>query len=459
MSAFGQGFKMGGDMYTQAQRNKTMALERRALERQEGRDIAQQGYDDQLMALYNGGGVPPGEGGAAPDMSGMEGIPPQGIPPQGGLQVPQAAGAEPQAMGVRPPGQSQPNFADPAFQDQMTTLMKQRALAGGNMQDFERLNAASLQQQHSREDSEFARAVVSDPTGDIARQARTWINDSSPHISVRVGKDGFSNFIVAKGDGYDEVSVSPADLGKIAVGMRRLERGDVGGLDVISAVSKDLAAAVREDMKLDLEVGKENNLTAYRRGQLGLQREELGIRRDTAARELATRTITLSDEQGNPVLMDPARIKFDEQGKAILPEGTRMPKGMTEADLKRLEWFYKSLQEDPPQADGEMDRRIALFGVAPLLGDMGKGGLPQGGRFGSGGEQPAQAQVPGAPAEAPVAQGLRRPPPMIDDRRGFAHEESGLFSRTPAQWGRDFADGLRSQSPVPSVRNYQREPQ
>jgi hypothetical protein len=401
MSAFAQGFRMGGDLYhagaklkmnreQHAGQMEQMGYQNRGLKRQEERDIAQQGYDDQLLALYGGGGA------AAPAMSGAE-----GVPPQGGMQVPQVAGAEPQAMGMRPPGQAQPNFADPEFQNQMTMLMKQRALAGGDMDRFGQLNQAAVQQQYSREDSEYARSVVSDPTGDIARQARTWINDSSPHITVRVGKDGFSTFIVAKGDGYDEVNVSPSDLGKIAVGMRRLERGDVNGLELISKVSKDLAEAVRLDMQLELDVGKENNLTAYRQGTLGIQREELGLRRDAAASERATRTITLSDEQGNPVLMDPARIKFDEQGKAILPEGTRMPKGMTEADLKRLEWFYKSLQEDPPKAEGEMDRRIALFGVAPLLGGMGQGGLP------AWGEPQAQAQAPGAPAEAPRRPGIR----------------------------------------------------
>jgi hypothetical protein len=413
---------MGGDMWTQAKRHKVLGLQRDAMQRQADRDIAVKGLDDELLAyLQNGGATPevgdPLEGGAAPPMSGMDAAPPQGVSPQGGMQVPSVESAAPPAMGMRPPGQTRPNFADPEFQNQMNTLLQRRALAGGNSQDYERLNAAALQQQYAREDAEYARSVVSDPNGEAAKAARLWINNSSTHINVKSVEGGFTVFSVAHGDGYDEVKVSPADLAAIAMGMRKLERGDPSGLEMIRTVNKELAAAVRDDMKFQFEVGKENNDTAGARGTLGVQQGELALRRDEAASTAAYRTGSLANdaernriasqsaENRAPREMSPETIQqlndlsveIDEatdpaQRRALIERWNRMysvgateigktvtPRAMGNDPMEkeRFTAFAEAraaLGPNPPR--GAIQQLIDEFRVGHLVGGDGSGGIP-----------------------------------------------------------------------------------
>lgn len=194
---------------------------------------------------------------------------------KGGLAAPAAAFAPPAQgnlaaeQGMRAQFTQAPDITSDAFQRGMSGLRQRYALAAGDMKGFDDMAAAERNRLTAADDAAFARAVTSNPEGPEAKAARTYVNRNSRKLSTRADpKTNMTTFILAQDDGYSEVKVNPGDLAKIAVGVRRLERGDVGGLDVISAVNKELAAAVREDMKLDLDVGKGNNDAAFKSGSL-----------------------------------------------------------------------------------------------------------------------------------------------------------------------------------------------
>lgn len=215
-----------------------------------------------------------------------------------GLQMPAMRGgsnaANEAALAVRAP--ANPN--DPTFRSTMSGLRARYALTAGDMQGYDAVTEAERRRLESADDAAFAQSVIKDPTGAEASQARAFINDRSGRLSSKVDpKTGMTTFVVTKGDSFDTISVSPADLAKLAVGTKRLMRGDVGGLDVIASVNKDLAAAAVQDFRLQLDAGKTNNdavgtagrldlgnrelaaNTAYRNASLGIQNARLGMDR------------------------------------------------------------------------------------------------------------------------------------------------------------------------------------
>lgn len=161
------------------------------------------------------------------------------------------------------------DVTSPTYQQGLAGLRSRLALATGNDRDFADIQNAERVRIQGQQDADFARAVVSDPMGDAARQARTFINNNSRSLAIDTDpKTGVSTFRIVKGDSTKPIDVSPSDLAKVAVGVRRLERGDVGGLDVIAGVNKELAAAVREEFNLDLNIGKANNDANFKIGGL-----------------------------------------------------------------------------------------------------------------------------------------------------------------------------------------------
>ena len=157
------------------------------------------------------------------------------------------------------------DVTSPTYQQGLAGLRSRLALATGNDRDFADIQNAERTRIQGQQDADYAKAVMADPTGDVAKQARSFINGRSQRLSTKVDpKTGITTFALVNGDGYDEIKVSPADLGRVAVGFRRLERGDVGGLDVIAGVNKELAAVAREELKLDLDVGAKTNDANYK---------------------------------------------------------------------------------------------------------------------------------------------------------------------------------------------------
>lgn len=300
-SAFASGFKMGGDMYDSAERNKllrqqeeraakesaarleTLGLQNDAARRAATREQEAAGIRRELSDFTQGVNRPATEAALDADFEAANQAQLQG------LALPAMRGgsntANADALTVR-------NAVDPTnpqYRQQAAGLRSRLALATGNDRDFDAVQAAERQRVEAQQDSEFAQAVIKDPMGDAARQARTFINNQSRSLAIDTDpKTGISTFRIVKGDGTKPIEVPPADLSKIAVGVRRLQRGDVGGLDVIAGVNKELANAVREEFNIDLNVGKANNDANYKTA---------GLRNDTARLGIAQQQLRLQQQR------------------------------------------------------------------------------------------------------------------------------------------------------------------
>lgn len=190
-------------------------------------------------------------------------------------------------QGMRTQFTQAPDVTSDGFQRGMSGLQQRYALAAGDMKGFGDLQAAERVRRTNAEDAAYSMKVIQNPEGPEAIEARSFVNNSSRSLSVDTDpKTGISTFRIIKGDRTKPIDVGPSDMGKIAVGVRRLQRGDVGGLDVIAAVNKDLAAAVREEFKLDVEVGKSNNDANYKLGSLKNQTEGLRLQQQRLASDL-----------------------------------------------------------------------------------------------------------------------------------------------------------------------------
>lgn len=277
-----------------------------------------------------------------------------------GLAPPQGEGPPPQMprisqdseAGLRAQYTKAPDINSPEFRSGMAGLRARYALTGGDMPDFDRVTDAERGRINAADDSAAALEIQQNPTGTAAVKARGFINQQSKNLTTTVDdKTGITRFTVVKGDKAEDVFVNPSDLGKLAVGYRRLERGDIGGLDVIAGVNKDLAAAVREDMKLNIQVGGANNDAVSKIEKIKTDREEIDVKRFNARTQrdyYAARTAAekmgsaqyFNGEDGNTYAVVPkmgAGGKITLETQRVNPEGVKLRKPGGEVASKPVE--------------------------------------------------------------------------------------------------------------------------
>lgn len=270
------------------------------------------------------------------------------------------------------------NVNSPEYQSGMAGLRQRYALLAGDMKDFDAITTAERNRLTAREDSDFALDVVKNPTGSAAVQARTFINAQTKGFTIDPpNKEGISTLRIIQGDRTKPIDISPSDLSKIAVGVRRLERGDVGGLDVIAAVNKDVAAAVRAEMGTQLEVLKANNdanfktaglrndaaRTANAAAQTANQAEYYRAMRDRYNRPQAGDLREFVNDKGEVTLVDITGLPRREDGTIPLPAGLRPRTNKPTVDPKDYAATIKSFTEaglDLPQARMQADRLYGL---------------------------------------------------------------------------------------------------
>lgn len=330
-----------------------------------------------------------------------------------GLAMPKMAApsnaANEAALTVRAPVDT----TSPQFQQGLAALRSRYALASGDMKDFDAVTAAERARITAQQDSDFALQVVKDPTGEAARGARSFVNSNSRRLSSKVDpKTGMTTFALVNGDGYDEIKVPPADLGKIAVGYRRLQRGDIGGLDVIAAVNKDLAAVVREELKLDMEIGKANNDANYKSGSLANDAARTSAIASNA-RSTSQNVREFVDAKGNTVLLDIAALPKNRDGSLAVPAGLRPKTARAEVTTANVIDYAKSLVEnntpDPDAPNKPLTLDKAMVIAREQLGGNG---------YKTAADRLVEAYLANrgnapAPQPAAPAQGVKVPPRQI----------------------------------------------
>jgi hypothetical protein len=368
MSAFASGFRMGGDIYNQGQRNKLareqeervrresdarleqMGLQTNALRRSDQQAIDAQGIRREMMDFTQGIDRQATNQAMDADFDMANQAASLGLQPppmQGGSNMANEA-----AMTMRAPVDP----TSPQYQQQMAGLRSRLALTTGDDSGFANIQQAEAARVASQQDSEFARAIMSDPRGDAARQARSFINTQSTRLSTKVDpKTGITTFAMVKDDGYDEIKIAPADLGKIAVGFRRLERGDVSGLDIISGVNKELAAVARDEFKIEMDVGKANNDANYKVGALRNDSARLGVQQRSAQN-----LQRFQDKDGNVVLLDVSGLPRGQDGTVQIPQGLRPINARPEFSFNDITTRARALVDSGVMDPDDPKQRLTL---------------------------------------------------------------------------------------------------
>jgi hypothetical protein len=378
MSAFQSGFRMGGDMYQRVLDNKTRQEELAMKKAAEARAAEMHGLqadglrrtasrENQLADLGMRMRDQVTGTDRAATTANLDADFDQAYQATGlGLQAPKMAGGSNAANEAALTVQRPVDVNSPQYQQGMAGLRAQYAITKGDMADFDRVQTAERTRIASADDSDYAMQVIRDPNGEAAVQARTFINNNSKTLGIDPPdpKTGMSTLRIIRGDRTKSVDVNPADLGKIAVGVRRLQRGDVGGLDVIAAVNKDLAAAAASEFNIDLDVAKANNETAGKSADLGIKRAEAGAK--AAYYNRASRDIReFVDEKGNTVLLDASQIPV-KNGQYQIPTGLRPKTARAEVTTANVIDLAKELvaagtpDPDAPNKPLTMDKAMAV---------------------------------------------------------------------------------------------------
>lgn len=218
----------------------------------------QQQYNDTTAAL--GGDAPAG----LPTPAGPIGS--RDVPPQsGGLAEPAGpigSRGAPQAAGL-PAGTAAPA----KFDAHLSTLEQALKLARAtrDVAGVNKANASIAQHKINLEDGDAVTGLMSAPAEKL-QALYGHINTYSKSLMAIGDTDakgkptGYTRLLmVAPGGAASEMKLSKAQLGRVLIAQRKLDRGDMTGLDDMDAVSGKLAAAVASEMGMYKDMATTNN--------------------------------------------------------------------------------------------------------------------------------------------------------------------------------------------------------
>ena len=312
---FAQGFRIGADIYTNAQAAKLRQAEEarkqaefeyiqseRQREAQERNAAA--GIRRAAMVDYTGVSQPLANemptGLRAPS-TGLSNDPLATPAAPTGLRAPADFGAVRTTEGIPTvdisgSGQgirAQSNVAPDLYQqrptmqvdDDLRPMLTAMRLADARGDDaaFSQTYMGLAQEQRTRNenrgDMEFAMRAA-DPTSPEAQELRRLINVTTSNLVVNTDpKTGIATFMnTASADPQEIAQLRPDQMMTVARAARMIQRGNPEGISLLASVNKDLAAAVVQDIDMRMNVGKANNDAVKTRADIENQRGNLALR-------------------------------------------------------------------------------------------------------------------------------------------------------------------------------------
>lgn len=168
------------------------------------------------------------------------------------------------------------------------------AIASRDAGAIERLGQAKMQAKFDQDDMAKATAVMKDPTGAQAQELVGMVQSSIPGASL--GFDQASgNFVGSIGN--KAVSMSPAQLGQLAVAQNQFLRGDPKALETVAGIDKDLAAVAAGRWKMQLEMAKFTQDAQYKGAQITHLQNQDTVARGNLANNTATTQANVAQTQ------------------------------------------------------------------------------------------------------------------------------------------------------------------
>lgn len=287
-----------------AQRAKEDELRLAALQRQDTRDKATDAALSDYQDMQKTGKVVDSNTSGFSDASaGM-------LASQGGQQAVDSAASsanlEAVRMGMQPTnttsvGTSQPTVTmrDATQADRMGALAR-IAGAKGDYATMGTLDQKAADQKLAKQDLDYGAKIVSDPNGKEAQELIGLMGKQQiGGINVRTDpKTGLSFVDMTGSDGQPKtVELSGTNLMSLAVAKRKLERGDVSGLQDLAAIDKGIAAAAVASWKVRGEVARLNNDAVGKGATITNQAIRTGLAINKDGREASEAARAAADTQ------------------------------------------------------------------------------------------------------------------------------------------------------------------
>lgn len=209
------------------------------------------------------------------------------VPPVGGLRMPAQGemGAAPASTGLRAPAMPERplTFNQAPTGASAEEILGRIALTKGDTQGF---RASQLAARTFREDDLF-KEKLKEFTGTPEQIGSTmsYLNQNSKSVTMgKPDKDGFVQLSVVKPDGDAAFArLTKQDQAKLYAAGHLMEVNPQRAFDMMAQVNKELAIAIASENGLNVDLSKGANDVAAKKGKLGVDREELGIKRGQAA--------------------------------------------------------------------------------------------------------------------------------------------------------------------------------
>ena len=252
---------------------------------------------------------------------------------------------------------------------------------------------------------------------------------AKPMLDAKGKPTGYTALSIVDASGnVKDTKVSRADLAKVAVAQRKLERGDLTGIEDMRSVSKDLAAAVASEMGMIEKVSSQNNQATHFSNQDSIARDNTAAKLEIAAMRADTAALRLQFAKAGKEMSAEDATKLNELSVAASNATTPAEYQKAVGEFKRMQAVVMgkmgkvvNIHEQGPakepagikvNADGSVIKDNVLYvpdpkkpGEFKAAGGLGQSPLDKAiaAHLAGGGKEPAPAPI------SPAA-GLPKPP-------------------------------------------------
>lgn len=238
------------------------------------------------------------------------------------------------------------------------------AIAKGDVAGIEKAAQAKQKAIWDAEDMDAAKLVMTNPTGPEAQALLGLVKQSIPGSDIAL--DPKTSMYVGKIADKD-VSLSPAQLGQLAVVRNQIGRGDANALSTLAGIDKDLAGAGAGIWKTQLEMAKFNNEAINKGATMADNATRTGIAVEANQRAGQAHGVAMAEKAAD--LSRQAAEPLVREAELLRTNPNAAPSQIAAARTGQLDPFKANNDANAP-SEVKLARAYVAAGLAP---DMAAG--------------------------------------------------------------------------------------